>query len=117
MKSEFPQNYIKMFRLKSGLSQQDIANIIEYKDSGEVSRHERAETIPGLAGALAYEVIFHVPISKLFAGMYEVVEHDIESRLSELELSLERRGSDEPGANLTAHKLVWLNERKKHSPR
>jgi transcriptional regulator with XRE-family HTH domain len=117
MKSEFPQNYLKTYRLKSGLSQQDIANIIEYKDSGEVSRHERSETMPGLAGALAYEVIFRVPASKLFAGMYEVVEHDIESRLRELERSLERRGSSEPGANLTAHKLVWLNERKKQTPR
>jgi transcriptional regulator with XRE-family HTH domain len=113
MESGSSQNYLKAYRLKSGLSQEDIANIIDYKDSGEVSRHERAETIPGLAGVFAYEVIFRVPASKLFAGMYEEVEHDIENKIRRLELSLERRSSNEPGAKLTAHKLVWLNERKR----
>jgi transcriptional regulator with XRE-family HTH domain len=117
MQSESMQNYLKAYRLKSGLSQQDIANIMDYKDSGEVSRHERAETIPGLAGVLAYEVIFRVPAAKLFAGIYEAVERDIESRIRKLEFSLEHRSGNEPGANLTAHKLIWLNERKKYSSR
>jgi transcriptional regulator with XRE-family HTH domain len=117
VQSESIQNYLKAYRLKSGLSQQDIANIMAYKDSGEVSRHERGETIPGLVGALAYEVIFRVPTAKLFAGICEVVERDIESKIRTLELSLEHRSSNEPGASLTAHKLIWLNERKKYSSR
>jgi transcriptional regulator with XRE-family HTH domain len=108
-------NYLKSHRKKSGLSLGDVGKLLGYKDPGQVSRHERGAIIPPLAAALAYEVVYRVPVAAIFAGMHEMIDHDVEKNLRELEAALEKRGADGPDANVIAQKLVWLRQRKSRS--
>jgi transcriptional regulator with XRE-family HTH domain len=112
MKHQAPRNHLKIHRKKSGLSQREIGLLLGYKDPGQISRHERSSTIPPLAVALAYESIFRVPVSTIFSGMHGSIERDIEDKLRNLEATLENRSAIDRDANLVAHKLLWLTERK-----
>lgn len=112
MKQHATRNHLKAHRKKSGLSQKEIAKLLGYHDAGQISRHERSASIPPLGVALAYEAIFKTPVSGLFAGIHGSVREAIENRLRDLETQLHNRSARDRGANLTAQKLVWLNERR-----
>jgi transcriptional regulator with XRE-family HTH domain len=106
------ENYLSTHRKRTGLSQEEMGMLLGYQDVGHVSRHERSKTIPPLATALAYEVIFRVPVATIFAGMHESIRQEIESKLRDLEVDLGNRSAGDRHANRIAQKLVWLNERK-----
>jgi hypothetical protein len=61
---------------------------------------------------VAYEVMFRIPITKLFGGLGETVELTVEQRLQRFELELQARDGRGPRAALTARKLIWLTERR-----
>jgi transcriptional regulator with XRE-family HTH domain len=105
-------NYLIAHRKKSGLTQRDMGRLLGYRDPGQVSRYERSKSIPPLTAAIAYELIFRVPVSQIFVGVRESIEQTIEDRLSQLETELGSRSAGGRDANLTARKLVWINERK-----
>jgi transcriptional regulator with XRE-family HTH domain len=111
MKHQGANNYLKAYRKKSGLSQREIANLLGYRNKAQVSRHERAASVPSLTAALAYEVIFSVPVAALFATLHDSVKQDIEIELRTLREALEGRSAHASDANLTAHKLTWLADR------
>jgi transcriptional regulator with XRE-family HTH domain len=106
-------NYLKAYRKKSGLSQRDLAKLLGYKDAGQVSRHERAASNPPLAVALAYELIFRVPIGSLFAGMRTEVVREVEAKLKGMKTALENLNVRPANASLVAQKLAWLSRRDK----
>jgi transcriptional regulator with XRE-family HTH domain len=111
MRQPKPENYLKAYRKKSGLSQRDLGRLLGYKDAGQVSRHERATSNPPLAAALAYELIFRVPISTIFAGMRGEIVRDIEGKLKEMRITLENRALRPTDASLVAQRLAWLGQR------
>jgi transcriptional regulator with XRE-family HTH domain len=113
MRYQKPGNYLKAYRKKSGLSQLDLGRLLGYKDAGQVSRHERATSNPPLAAAIAYELIFRVPIASLFAGMRGDIVRDIETKLEEMKATLENLSVRPANANLAAQKLAWLSGREK----
>lgn len=100
-----------MFRLKSGLTQDEVGELLGYTDGGEVSHHELSKSDPTLAMALAYEMVLRAPVSALFAGMRTEIEREIETRLRKLESSLGSRSSKDSDAKIIAHKLMWLSAR------
>ena len=112
MKHHAGRNHLKAHRKRSGLSQREMGKLLGYRDPGQISRHEQATSTPPLTIALAYEAIFKVPVAGIFAGMHQGIQYDIETRLRELELELHGRSARDRDANLTAQKLIWLNERK-----
>jgi transcriptional regulator with XRE-family HTH domain len=113
MKHLVTGNYLKTCRNKSGLSQREMGKLLSYGDPrGQVSRHERSRSIPSLRTALAYELIFHMPVSTIFAGIYGSLEEEVEDKLQQLEVELESRSAKDRDAKLVAQKLVWLNGRK-----
>jgi len=112
MKHQAAGNYLKAHRKKSGLGQREMGKLLGYSDPGQVSRHEQSRSTPPLTIALAYELIFKVPISAIFVGVRGSIQRDIESKLQELEAELLNRSARDRDANLIAQKLVWLNERK-----
>jgi DNA-binding XRE family transcriptional regulator len=112
MRYKTAPNYLRTYRLRSGLTQRDVGKLLGYKDHGEISRHERSARVPTLTAALGYGLIFRVPVSALFVGMHDSIRRDIEEKLQELETKLGNCPGDGPNAKLIAHKLVWLNERK-----
>jgi hypothetical protein len=90
-----------------------VGSLLGYKDPGRISRHERATSIPPLAAALAYELIFRAPIATIFSGMRDAIAGDVEEKLKKMRATLENRDARDRNANLTAQKLAWLNERQK----
>ena len=76
---KFP-NYLRTIRKRSGLSQDEVAFLIGGHSGGKVSRYEHFNRVPSLQTACAYEVIFGVPVSQLFAGMFEKVRRSTARR-------------------------------------
>ena len=76
LRSRLP-NYLRSYRKRSYLSQDEIAILLGGKDGAKVSRYENFSREPNLRTAIAYEVIFRAPARDLFAGTYQEVERDV----------------------------------------
>lgn len=50
----------------------------------KVTRYERFSRRPSVITVFAYEIIFDQPVRELFAGAYESVRQDVQTRASEL---------------------------------
>jgi transcriptional regulator with XRE-family HTH domain len=111
MKHHTLGNYLKAHRRQSGLSQRDVGKLLGHHDGGHVSRHERSRSVPTLANAIAYELIFRVPVAAIFVGTRDTIALSIEKQLQRLEADLQSRSSKDRNANLIAQKLTWLTER------
>ena len=101
-----------MHRKHTGLSQRELARLLGYENKVSVSRHERLCALPPLFSALAYEVIFRVPVSDLFAGLTEAIEEIVGERLEELEKNLQQQTH---GA-ARSRTLDWLAARRESLP-
>ncbi len=75
-------NYLRTYRKRSGLSQREVAMLVGVSHGAQVSRYERFTRIPPLPQAIAFGVIYHVPIDVLFAGTIETAGQDTTRRLS-----------------------------------
>jgi len=105
-------NYLRTHRKNSGLSQQEVAVVVGCCTGAMVSRHERSHHLPPLRRAIAYEALFGVPISDIFAGLSDRVEKEIETELRKLERHLQSTSGKGRHAPLVARKLVWMAERR-----
>jgi DNA-binding XRE family transcriptional regulator len=104
-------NRIYAHRRKASLTQRELAMLIGYGDEGSVAHHERFTSLPPFLIALAYEIIFQVPVSELFFGLRDTVEHVVEERISDLKKSLGERDARGRFATRDARKLEWLTNR------
>jgi transcriptional regulator with XRE-family HTH domain len=82
---------LRTLRIRSGLSQREIGEILGFFSDVPVSRHETGATLCDLRTALGYQVIFRTPISAQFSKLLSMIEPLIEGRLAELEKKLERQ--------------------------
>ena len=105
-------NYIRMHRMRAGLSQCELGKLLGYSDEGQVPRHEKSSSLPTFLMAMSYEVVFGVSIKEMFAGVHESVANVVEERLAELEETLRQRAEKGVGGEATARKLQWLAERR-----
>lgn len=103
---------LRAYRRRAGLSQRELGVILGYTDDGEVSRHERAKTLPPLITALAYEAVFRVGASALFPDVHAEIGRTIEGNLAIFEKTLQAKSGKGRGAASTARKLTWITERK-----
>lgn len=104
-------NKLLMHRKASGLTQRELAQLVGYNHAAPVLRHETSRLAPALEVAFAYEIIFRVPIARLFVGLRDEVERNVEIRLAEMETALGKRSAKERNANAIAHKLSWFAAR------
>jgi transcriptional regulator with XRE-family HTH domain len=88
-------NYLRAYRKRIGLSQDDVASLLGYKSGAQVSRYERGTRKPTLENSLAFEAILSVPARELFAGRYEKVAKAVSRRAAQL---AERLKAPEAGA-------------------
>lgn len=88
-------NYLRAYRKRAGLSQDDVAFLLGYKSGAQVSRYERGARKPTLENALTFEAILSVPVRELFAGRYEKVARAVSRRAAKL---VERLKAPETGA-------------------
>lgn len=105
-------NYVRTHRRKTGLTQRDLAKLLGYDAYGVIARHERFDALPSLVKALSYEVLFQTQISEIFTGLSEIVEVEVEARLTEFESHLGKQSARGPQAAAIARKLEWLSERR-----
>ena len=87
-------NYLKTYRRRAGLSQDEVAFLLGCQSGAKVSRYERLARQPNLETALAYEALLGVPARELFAGVYEKVENEVKTRARELAGSLNTLEAD-----------------------
>ena len=86
-------NYLRAYRKRSGLSQDEVAYLLGSQTGSKVSRYEHGRR-PSLDTALAYEVIFRlfdIPTRELFAGRYQKVESSIRRRAARLQERIHAR--------------------------
>ena len=67
-------------RKRSGLSQKQIAYLLDRRSSGQISRYENGSRLPTLQIALKLEIIFGVPIRHLFSDFYTGLWWEIKKR-------------------------------------
>jgi transcriptional regulator with XRE-family HTH domain len=84
-------NYIRYYRRKAGLSQDELSFLLGRKSGSHVSRYERGRREPSLETLLAFEVVFQAVIRDLYAGRARKVEETVRERAG---LLLEKLGDD-----------------------
>jgi len=105
-------NYLRFYRLRSGLSQRELAELSGLIADHQVSTHERSVAIPSLLVALSYQAVFAVPVAELFPGIHQTILVGVEERLSQFEQSLHNSSGKGRAAQVVARKLEWLCERR-----
>lgn len=102
---------LRTLRMRSGLSQREIAELLGFRTDSPVLRHECSKSIPNLRTAMGYEIIFRVPISLQFPALYRSIEPTIEDRILRLKERLQEQPGKGPNAAREARKLEFLWER------
>lgn len=74
------KSYLKTHRKHAGLSQAEVAFLLNHHNAQIISRYERDIQIPDLKDAFAFEVIFDVPAGDIFEGMYREIETTTQNR-------------------------------------
>ena len=111
MTSHRLQNYLRTYRRKSGLTQQEVAFLLGRKNGAQLSRYEKRQHLPPLRTALACEAIFHVPVAKLFGGVNDGVNREVSERIETLGTRLQDRRNHGRHKLLIQRKLAWVQER------
>ena len=106
--SEPLANYIAVQRRRAGLSRRQLGKILGYEDMTAVSKHEKGATLPPLVIALAYYIVFRIPLDELFEGLHSAIEHVIEARLIDFGKELQSRSRRTAADEQT---IRWLSER------
>ena len=110
MTSQHLENYLKIHRRNSGLTQREVAFLLGWKNGAQLSRYEKRHTLPPLRTALAYQAIFKIPVAELFAGIRDSVDQDISTRVDELVAGLQEKNEKGRPRRLTTRKLDWLSQ-------
>jgi transcriptional regulator with XRE-family HTH domain len=88
------ENYLRTYRKRSGLSQDEVAFLLGCQNGTKVSRYERCSRKPSLETVLAYVIVFGAPGRELFAGTFEKVENKLSKRAQLLTRKLNRATPD-----------------------
>jgi DNA-binding XRE family transcriptional regulator len=110
MTNEVAGNYLRAHRRRCGLSQEDLAILAGYKNWNAVGRHERSQDIPPFLIALAYEIVFEVPVAQLFPGFYSAVRESVAQNLRELKGNLADQTRNRRRSN--PEKTQWLSKQR-----
>jgi transcriptional regulator with XRE-family HTH domain len=98
-------NYIRAYRKRACLTQEEVAFLLGSKSSAGISRHERFKQKPDLQTLLAYEMLFRAPVRNLFSGTHEKVEGKLRRRIR---LLIRKLSEVKPGRRIE-RKIEILN--------
>ncbi len=74
-------NYLRTYRRRARLSQEEVAFLIGFKRGARICRYERRRQTPNLRTLLAYEFLLRTPIRELYGGVAEEVERGVRQRV------------------------------------
>ena len=83
--------YLRTYRLKSGLSNDEVAFLLGSVYGTNVSKHESGHRLPLLRNALAYEIVLGTPVRRLYQGMACSVRQEVLTRVRGLVANLEKK--------------------------
>jgi transcriptional regulator with XRE-family HTH domain len=84
MKTRKPVNYLRSYRLRWGLSQGELANLLGWKGSEVISRIEKKQRPPTLRLVIACFILFGTPAAELFPDISASIEIDVMARVQEM---------------------------------
>jgi len=100
------KNYLRTYRRRTGLSQDELAYLLGSADRSFAARHEAFMRTPSLQTALAYEAIYRTPVKELFAGMYAKAESTTRRRAQTLKRRLATSGQCSPAKTQLLNRLA-----------
>jgi transcriptional regulator with XRE-family HTH domain len=71
-------NYLRTHRKRHRVGQRHVAFLLGSKSGTKISRYEQFSRIPDLPTVFALEVIYGVPASELFAGIFDDARQKVE---------------------------------------
>lgn len=77
-------NYLRSFRQKGHLTQEEVAFLLGGRHGTTVQRHEESVRLPHFETALRYGAVFSADPRELFAGLFEAVEAEVRARAATL---------------------------------
>ena len=92
-------NYLRVYRRRWALTQEELAFLLGYRNESIVSRFERQERRIPLAAAFACHLIFGAEPRNIFPGLFEQTENGVVRRMYELHQRL-RQGKDSQKTSL-----------------
>ena len=84
MKTRRPVNYVRSQRLRWGLSQGELANLLGWRGAEVVSRIEKKQRPPTLKLVIACFILFGTAAAELFPDISASIEIDVMARIWEL---------------------------------
>jgi transcriptional regulator with XRE-family HTH domain len=110
MSSRLP-NYLRTYRRRSSLEQEDLAFLLGCKDrGGNVCRYEQGHRLPSLRTALALSIILDVSPAVLFGGLQKRVQRKIAKQVRILRSELEHTHGQGRVSALASRQLRWLDD-------
>jgi transcriptional regulator with XRE-family HTH domain len=102
------RNYVRTFRRRSSLGQQDLAFLLGSKDRTKVCRYEHGRRIPSLRNALRLATIFDTTLGTLFSGLQREAYRDVVVRIALLHSVLKHRHAQGRLPPSLSRQLRWL---------
>jgi transcriptional regulator with XRE-family HTH domain len=73
-------NRLAYFRKRMKFSQKQVAAILGLKNVGTISNYERGKAVPSLERALAFEIVYRVPVAFIFPNLYDPLKAKLRQR-------------------------------------
>lgn len=103
-------NYVRTYRRRSSLGQQDVAFLLGHKGRENVCRYEQGHRIPSLRTALAIAAVLDVSVAALFGGTQKEVQRHIAERTAVLRSELRRKYGTGRASPAVSRRLRWLDD-------
>jgi transcriptional regulator with XRE-family HTH domain len=94
MASRKLNNYLRMYRKRACLSQQEVAFLLGCTSGAKLSRYEHCSRRPNVEALFACEAVFGTPARELFSGEFEKVEEKVKARVQRLSAFILNRKLD-----------------------
>jgi transcriptional regulator with XRE-family HTH domain len=118
MKTRRPLNYLRSYRLRWGLSQGELANLLGCKTAGVISRIEKKLRSPTLKIVIGCFVLFGTPAAEVFPDISGTVEADVMERVWELYEKVQGDPSRKTKTKIELlESVIERAERSMHKPR
>ena len=71
---------LRKYRRIRGLSQQQVARLLDHKNSSHISRWEKGECLPSLRNAIRLSIVYRMMIDGLFRDLFKQLREEIAGR-------------------------------------